>query len=550
MNEKPSNTNRTGEPELTAGELIERELTSRPSDDPLRHNLAELLIAMRVQEARSEKLEQVVKERTCSADVIGTFLEPHKEKAHVVVNGRDYCCNVDPCISLAHLKRGTRVLLNEARVVVGDLGFETSGPVMKVAKVLASDRVRVGGEQGVQSLVLQRSPEVLKEKLRIGDEVRVDMNSRVIIEVLPMRKTDDNYLYTVPDLSWDRVGGQREAVRAIRDAFELPLLHPDLFKKYRHAQPKGFLLYGPPGCGKTLIGKATAYNLTQKLKEQTGEKLHEYFLHIKGSDILNMWVGESERMMSEIFHQAREKRSEGYLPYLFIDEAESILGIRRAGRWNNILSTLIPIFCTEMDGIESLRQMVIILASNRADLIDPAVLRAGRIDRRIKINRPNREDAAEIYKIYLTVDLPFDPHLVDQQGGVKEAVDYLVNKTIEQQFAQDEANKWLQVTLRSGRKEMLYRGDLCSGAIIASIVERAKVHAIKRAIASTEEEGITMSDLIFSLENEYAESDIFPVSDNTEDWIKLIDYDPENVVKVSPVRSIDSGNRSSPASIV
>ena len=246
--------------------------------------------------------------------------------------------------------------------------------------------------------------------MKAGDEVRTDRTTSPS-RVLAGPQSDDHYLDSVPELPWEKVGGQQEALQAIRDAIELPLLHPELFQKFQHATPKGFLLYGPPGCGKTLIGKATAYNLTQQLKPQTGQEMREYFMHIKGPEILNMWVGESERMVREIFATAREKRREGYLPFLFIDEAESILGTRRASRYSSILSTLVPMFCTEMDGIESLNEVVIILASNRADLIDPAILRPGRIDRKIKVARPTREGAREIYRIYLRRICPTIPVL-------------------------------------------------------------------------------------------------------------------------------------------
>jgi proteasome-associated ATPase len=274
-------------------------------------------------------------------------------------------------------------------------------------------------------------------------------------------------------------------------------------------------------------------------------------MHIKGPEILNMWVGESERMVREIFATAREKRREGYLPFLFIDEAESILGTRRATRFSNILSTLVPMFCTEMDGIESLHDVVIILASNRADLIDPAILRPGRIDRKIKVNRPDKEGAREIFKIYLTPNLPYDPVLVRESGNVPGAIDRLVDGLIEKIFARREENKFLSIALRSGKKDTLYRGDLLSGAIIASIVERAKGTAIKRAIAGIgggTEEGISESDLQLAFDAEYAGNDIFPPSDITEDWLQLIDYDSENVVKVAPIRA--GAERSLPPSAV
>jgi proteasome-associated ATPase len=530
--------------DMSALDLLDRTIASLPIGDPIRKALLNIRSQIAdqedtINEARQtiEKMEEVIKKVTSPANRIGTFLgSPNRETAQIVVGGSDYYCNVDPRISISKLKKGTRVLVNEAYVIVGDLGYDNAGPVTKITEVIGADRLRVGQENGLQSLVLQRSSELIKQSLKNGDEVRVDANYRMALEVMRRPKSEDHYLDQVPELPWEKVGGQQEALQAIKDAIELPLLHADLFSKFQHTTPKGFLLYGPPGCGKTLIGKATAYNLTAQLKQKTGEEMKEYFMHIKGPEILNMWVGESERMVREIFATAREKRKEGYLPFLFIDEAESILGTRRASRYSNILSTLVPMFCTEMDGIDSLNDVVIILASNRADLIDPAIIRPGRIDRKIKVNRPTKEGAREIYHIYLGEDLPYDPALVSESGGVRPAIDKLVDGLIEQQFTHREENKFIEVTLRSGRKEVLYRGDLISGALISSIVERAKGLAIKRAIATQQEEGISASDLTLSLNAEYAENDIFPPTDITEDWLKLIDYDAENVVKVAPVR--------------
>jgi proteasome-associated ATPase len=536
----------SGEFKISLLEAFDRILASIPIGDPVRQEL----FALRPEIARHEetiaeagamieKLEEVIKKVTSPANRIGTFLgSPSRDTAHIVVGGSDYYCNVDPRIPITRLKKGTRVLVNEAYVIVGDLGFETAGPVTKITEVIGADRLRVGSEHGLQSVVLQRSSELAKTPLKSGDEVRVDANYRMALEVLARPESREHYLDTVPELPWEKVGGQDEALQAIKDAIELPLLHEELFKRFQHATPKGFLLHGPPGCGKTLIGKATAYNLTKQLREKSGEEMKEYFMHVKGPEILNMWVGESERIVRDIFATAREKRREGFLPFLFIDEAESILGTRRASRYSNILSTLVPMFCSEMDGIDSLHDVVIILASNRADLIDPAILRPGRIDRKIKVNRPNREGAREIYRIYLTNDLPYDGALAKEADNIGEALDRLIDRFLEWQFAHREENKFLEVTLRSGRKETLYRADLLSGAIIASIVERAKGIAIKRAIATGQEEGIRENDLQLSFIAEFTENDIFPPTDITEDWLKLIDYDPENVVKIAPVRAL------------
>ena len=568
MNEQPDDELEryggvSGAEGLSVLQAFDRALALMHPGDPLRREFAALREAIADQEeiisdARQmiEKLEEVIKKVTSPANRIGTFLgNPTRDTAHIVVGGSDYYCNVDPRLSISKLKKGTRVLVNEAYVIVGDLGFESGGPVTKITEVLGSDRLRVGGEHGMQSTVLQRSSELSKSTLKSGDEVRVDPSYRMALEAMSHPESRDHYLDVVPELPWEKVGGQDAALQAIKDAIELPLIHGELFEKYQHATPKGFLLYGPPGCGKTLIGKATAYNLTKQLRAKTGVEMKEYFMHVKGPEILNMWVGESERIVRDIFATAREKRREGFLPFLFIDEAESILGTRRASRHSNILSTLVPMFCSEMDGIDSLDDVVIILASNRADLIDPAILRPGRIDRKIKVQRPNRDGAREIYRIYLSNDLPYDASVTRDASSTAEAVDRLIERLLEAQFARRDENKFLEITLRSGRKEMVYRSDLLSGAIIASIVERAKARAIKRAISAVAgatvpgsstapdtaqtPDGITEEDLQFAFNAEFSENDIFPPTDISEDWFKLIDYDPENVVKIAPARAAD-----------
>ena len=372
--------------------------------------------------------------------------------------------------------------------------------------------------------------------MKAGEEVRIDPQFRVALEKMAQSEVEDYYLEEVPDLPWKKIGGHKEAIQAIKDTIEMPVLHPELFERFQYSTPKGFLLYGPPGCGKTLIGKATAYNLEKQVQED-GLDLKACFMHIKGPEILNMWLGESERKVREIFAQAREKRREGFLPVVFIDEAESVLGTRRAIRAQNISNTVVPMFCSEMDGIESLQDVVIILTSNRPDLIDPAILRPGRIDRKIKVNRPEEDAAGEILGIYLTPDLPIaEAELDAHNGDATAAVDDLVARTIAEIFAKRDDTRFLEVTLRSGRKEVLSRGDLCSGAILESIVKRAKEIAIKRSIAVGAEKGIGFDDMLAAVETEYGENEIFPPTDNTEDWLKLLDYDPENVVRAMPVR--------------
>jgi proteasome-associated ATPase len=371
----------------------------------------------------------------------------------------------------------------------------------------------------------------------------------VAIEKLEDRKAKSHLLDEVPTVTWEQIGGQTEAIAAIQKAIEYPLLHAKTFQRFKFTQPKGFLLYGPPGCGKTLIGQAAAASLSKLVGESnqaaSGTKggkppvTRGAFLHIKGPEILNMWLGESERMVRDLFAQARARRKEGALPFIFIDEAESVLGTRRASRSFNISSTLVPMFCSEMDGIESLQDVVIILASNRPDLIDPAVLRPGRIDRKIKVSRPNRDSAAAILNVYLTDDLPLDRQWIDQHGGDrKKACADLVEHALSAVFSRIDENRLLSIRLRNGQNKVLYRGDLISGAILASIVQRAKEQAIDRMIAAggTDQGGMILDDLVNSVHAEFREGEMLPPDDAAEEWLKLLDHHPEQVVGVSSFR--------------
>jgi proteasome-associated ATPase len=473
-----------------------------------------------------EKLDAIVEKLRSPAYRVGTLLalvEP--DKAHVCTGGTDYVCRVDPQLPLASLQIGQRVLLNEAFAIIQGLGFDRNGPIVRIDELLSDGRLRIGQESGLTALVIIRSSLLSKEKLKPGLDIRLDVNQRVALEVIGMGKRIERSLEHVTELPWSSIGGQEDAVQAIRDTIELPFLHADLFRRFEHHVPKGFLLYGPPGCGKTLLGKATAFNLRQQLKTRTGVDHPEFFLHVKGPEILNMWVGESERQVRDLFAQCRERANDGALAFLFIDEAESLLGTRRAGRFHSMSSTLVPMFCTEMDGMDPLQNVVVILASNRADLIDPAILRPGRIDRKVRVRRPTEEGAKRIYEIYLKESLP----LAEPKSDLAEA-------TAKAQYAHTTENQFLEVVYRSGKKEVLYRGDMASGAIIAAVVERAKGLAIKRSIQSAQETMLTRDDLLAALQQEYAENDLFPATDITEDWLKLTDFDPDNVIRLGPVR--------------
>jgi len=473
-----------------------------------------------------EKLDAIVEKLRSPAFRVGTFIMPvEPDKAHVCAGGTDFVCRIDPQIPLASLQVGQRVLLNEAFAIVQGLGFDRNGPIVRIDELLSAGRVRIGQESGLVCSVIIRSALLAKEKLKPGMEIRLDANQRVALEVIGVGRRIERALETVTELPWSAIGGQNEAVQAIRDTIELPFLHRELFKRFEHSVPKGFLLHGPPGCGKTLLGKATAYNLRQQIHAETGVDHPEFFLHVKGPEILNMWVGESERQVRDLFAQCRERAAEGSLAFLFIDEAESILGTRRAGRYSSILSTLVPMFCSEMDGIEPLQNVVVILASNRADLIDPAILRPGRIDRKIKVNRPTLEGAQRIYEIYLKESLP-----------LAEPREVLARTVAEAHYAHTPENQFLEITFRSGKRDFLYRGDLSSGAVIAAIVERAKSLAIKRSIETKADTHLSREDLLVALQREYSENDLFPPTDITEDWLKLTDFDPDNVIRLAPIR--------------
>lgn len=524
--------------------LVDQVLLNLDEHDPARPLLYQLrrqLMDREItfQEARRAllELEAALEKVTAPANRVGIFLGSPKEGiATVFVSGTEYYANIDPRVDPAQLSVGTRVLINEAYAVVGLLGPAPAGPVARISDVLEGGRLRIGNEHGTSDFVLERAADLVDVELKAGDEVRTDSSMKVALERLASKESKEYFLEDIPPMPWEKIGGQHEAIRAIRDTIELPALHPELFEKFQYSTPKGFLLYGPPGCGKTLIGKATAYSLVQHLREEEGLEVQEYFMHIKGPEILNMWLGETERMVREIFAQARQKRKEGFLPFIFIDEAESILGTRRSMRSHNIANTVVPMFCTEMDGIDSLQDVVIILASNRHDLIDPAILRPGRIDRKIKVARPDAESARDIFALYLNQELPLDPEAVREHGSPVAARDAFIDAATKALFARTDETKFLEVALRSGRTESLHFGDLTSGALIDNIVQRAKEMAIHRAIEeeAIETAGVRESDLIEAVRSEYRENEVFPPTDSVEDWLKLLDYDPENVVRVQP----------------
>ncbi|MBI3921904.1 MAG: AAA family ATPase [Armatimonadetes bacterium] len=537
------------EPELSlrAIAIVDELLASLPPEDPRTRYLLLLRHQLEVDEKQFHEARQVISQYqeayeklTSPANRIGTYLgSPDPGIAYIALGEGEFYANVDPKLSTDHLKIGTRVKVNEAYTVIGDLGYHTAGPIVKIGEVLEDGRLRVSMDaQGLQGRIVYRSTDLEKSALKAGQEVRLEPNGRVALESFAGQETKDYYFEEVPDVPWSKIGGQDEAIQVIRDTIELPLLYPDLYARFGKKPLKGILLFGPPGCGKTLIGKATAYNLTKEYRERTQRDVREYFMYINGPKILNMWLGESERMVREIFSVARDRAKEGFLVFIFIDEAESILRTRGSGRWTNISNTVVPQFSAEMDGLVELQNVVVMLTSNRPDYIDPAILRPERIDRKVKIGRPDRDASREILSIYLHSGVPLDPDLVTKnEGNLESTRTGLLDGAIEYLFRKTEDTQFLEVHLRSGRSEILHWKDLVSGALLMSIVERAKDAAIKRSIErSSDREGILLDDLREALRLEYKENEIFPKSDNLEDWLKLLDYEPENVVEVSPMR--------------
>jgi proteasome-associated ATPase len=439
----------------------------------------------------------------------------------VLTNGRKMRVSLHPEIDHETLERGAEVVLNESFNVILARRAELSGEVVTIKELM---------DDGVRALVVGRADEervceladVLRGvHLRSGDTMRLDGRTGLLLEKLPRPEVEDLLLEEVPDISYEDIGGLDSQIEQIADAVELPFLHQELFAEHRLPAPKGILLYGPPGCGKTLIAKAVANSLAKKVASTTGdEKGRSYFINIKGPELLNKYVGETERQIRLVFQRAREKSEEGWPVIVFFDEMDSMFRTRGSGISSDMESTIVPQLLAEIDGVEGLRNVIVIGATNREDLIDPAILRPGRLDVKIKIERPSSAAALQIFSRYLTDEIPI---------AAGETVPAMLDRTVVEMYREDESNRFLEVTYQNGDKEVLYYKDFASGAMIENIVRRAKKLAIKRVIAGGAR-GICTQDLLDSIKQEYKEHEDLPNTTNPDDWAKISGKKGERIV--------------------
>ena len=493
-------------------------------------------LANTLREAREQlvALKEEVERLSQPPSSYGVFLEPHEDEstADVFTNGRKLRVHVTPDVSLGDLKRGQEVMLNEALNVIAVRDFELQGEVVTLKEILEDRKRALIIARADEERVAELAASVNVNKLRAGDSLLMDPKSGHIIEKLPKPEVEELILEEVPDISYEDIGGLDNQLEEIRDAVELPFLHGELFKEHKLEPPKGVLLYGPPGCGKTLVAKAVANSLAKKVAEKLGRTDRQsYFLNIKGPELLNKYVGETERQIRLIFQRAKEKSEEGVPVIVFFDEMDSLFRTRGSGISSDIESTIVPQLLAEIDGVESLKNVIVVGASNREDLIDPAILRPGRLDVKIKIERPNEKSAKDIFAKYLTTEIPIAKTEIDRHGSAKKAIGVMIESTVEKMYSDDERNRFLEVTYANGDKEVLFFKDFSSGAMIENIVRRAKKMAIKRAIAG-DPKGISESDLGSAIYQEYRENEDLPNTTNPDDWAKVSGKKGERIVYI------------------
>ncbi|WP_432533110.1 proteasome ATPase [Kineococcus arenarius] len=460
-----------------------------------------------------------------------TFLAAvHDGTADVVSAGRRMRVAVSPAVDLTALRPGQDVMVNEAMNVVAACDYERTGELATVKELLDDGRALVLARADEERVVRLAGP-LTDGPLRVGDSLTVDTRSGFAYERIPKAEVEELVLEEVPDIDYTDIGGLGPQIEAIRDAVELPFLHADLFREHGLRPPKGILLYGPPGCGKTLIAKAVANSLAKKAAELRGEtQAKSYFLNIKGPELLNKYVGETERHIRLIFARAREKAGQGTPVVVFFDEMESLFRTRGSGVSSDVETTIVPQLLSELDGVERLENVIVIGASNREDMIDPAILRPGRLDVKIKIERPDAESAGEIFAKYLTADLPLHADDVAANGGsARAAVDAMIQATVERMYTESPENEFLEVTYAGGDKEILYYKDFNSGAMIQNIVDRAKKMAIKDLLTSGQR-GLRVEHLMSACVDEFKENEDLPNTTNPDDWARISGKKGERIV--------------------
>jgi proteasome-associated ATPase len=488
-------------------------------------------------------LREEVEKLTMPPSGYGTFLEVNDDgTVDVFTAGRKMRVALHPELDVEELQRGQEVVLNESLNVVLARGHDISGEVVTLKELLDSGRRALVVGRADEERVCELASGLLGERLRAGDHLLMETRSGVLVERLPRPEVEELILEEVPDITYADVGGLDEQIDQIQDAVELPYLYAELFHEHQLQPPKGILLYGPPGCGKTLIAKAVANSLAKRVSEKTGDSsTRSYFLNIKGPELLNKYVGETERQIRLIFQRAREKSEEGVPVIVFFDEMDSLFRTRGSGISSDIESTIVPQLLAEIDGVESLKNVIVIGASNREDLIDPAILRPGRLDVKIKIERPDEGAARQIFSRYLSDDLPIAEDETSRASGRREAVDAMIDTAVGRMYSNDDENRFLEVTYQNGDKEVLFFKDFASGAMIENIVRRSKKMSIKRQISGGEK-GISSTDLVDAIRQEYREHEDLPNTTNPDDWAKISGKKGERIVFVRTLLADDDGS--------
>ncbi|MBO1269083.1 proteasome ATPase [Arthrobacter cavernae] len=458
-----------------------------------------------------------------------------EESVDIFNAGRKMRVGISPLVNVNQLAVGQEVLLNEALLIVAGLGYERAGELVTLKEMLGKDRALVVGRAD-EERVVRLSGALQGQHLKIGDALSLDSRTGYALEKVPRAEVENLVLEEVPDITYEDIGGLGPQIEQIRDAVELPFLHPDLYREHGLKAPKGILLYGPPGCGKTLIAKAVANSLAARAAERAGNvDLKSYFLNIKGPELLDKYVGETERHIRQIFARAREKASDGSPVVVFFDEMDSLFRTRGTGVSSDVETTIVPQLLSEIDGVERLDNVIVIGASNREDMIDPAILRPGRLDVKVKIQRPDAEAAADIFSKYITTDLPFHAtDLAEYGGDVQATVDAMVQRTVEAMYSTEKSNEYLEVTYANGDTEMLYFKDFNSGAVVQNVVDRAKKYAIKDLL-TTNQKGLRIDHLLRAVVDEFREHEDMPNTTNPDDWARISGKKGERITYIRTI---------------